>query len=231
MAIGPLVAAAGTVVTIWVGGLLVPTAAVPLKVTTILVARVGSKFVTVMFTVAPTEELAGVNVGGASTVKLVADVAWETPSTVTLIGPLVAVVGTVVTIWVGVLLVTTAVVPLKVTTLLTGPTSKPVPVMVMVVPTVAPTGEKPEMMGEGLFPHPERKKRKQTSAPPALKSLFIHAPSLLMCKIIFVAVIDNCKLYCLGITSSFNVLRWRFRPPFFASRRPHMNTGVIPRIH
>jgi hypothetical protein len=49
--------------------------------------------------------------------------------------------------------------------------------MVMVVPIVAPTGEKPDMAGEGLFPHPERKKIKQTNAPPVLKSLNIYAPS------------------------------------------------------
>ncbi len=176
MAIGPLVAPGGTVVTIWVGVLLVTTAAVPLNVTA-LSAAVGSKFVPVMVTVMPIEALAGVNVGGASTVKPVADVAWETSSTVMLIGPLDAPAGTVVTIWVGVLLVTTAAVPLKVTTLLTGPSSKSVPVMVMIVPIVAPAGEKPEMAGEGLFPHPERKKRKQTNAPPALKFLNIYAPS------------------------------------------------------
>jgi hypothetical protein len=173
---GPLVAPAGTVVTIWVDVLPVTTAAVPLKVTASL-AAIGSKFVPVMVTVMPTEALSGVKIGGASTVKPVADVARETPSTVTLIGPLVAPEGTVVTIWVGVLLVTTAAVPLKVTKLLTGPTSKFVPVMVMIVPTVAPAGENPEMAGEGLLPHPERKKRKQTTAVPALKSLNINAPS------------------------------------------------------
>ena len=163
MLIGPLVAPVGTVVTIWLAVLLVTTAAVPLKVTKLLVA-VRSKFVHVMVTVMPTEALAGVKVGGASTVKPVADVALETPSTVMLIGPLVAPVGTVVTIWVGVLPVTTEAVPLNVTKLLTGPTSKFVPVMYMIVPIVAPTGEKPEMAGEGLFPHPDRNNRKQTSA-------------------------------------------------------------------
>lgn len=173
---GPLVAPVGTCATIWAGVVLVmPTvvAAVPLKVTVLLKVAVGSK-PTVMVTGAPTgAPSCGVKVGAGNTVKPVADVAWETPSTVMLMGPLVAFCGTGTTIWVGVLLVTTAAVPLKATRLLTGPTSKPAPVIVTFVPTVAPIGKKPEMAEEGVLPHPERKK---TSAPLAMKYLNIHAP-------------------------------------------------------
>ena len=197
MVIGPLVALAGTVVTIWVDALLITSSAVPLKVTALL-AAIGSKFVPVMvIVVVPTGPLAGVKVGGASTVKPVIDVARETPSTVTLMGPLVAPAGTAVTIWVGVLLVTTAAVPLKVTRLLIGPTSKFVPVMVTVVPTVAPAGEKPEMVGEGLFPHPERKRSKQANAQPALKSLNICAPpgAIIACTCYAILMIYQMQKY------------------------------------
>ena len=59
------------------------------------------------------------------------------------IGPFTAPAGTVVTICVGVLLVTTATPPpLKVTTLLAGVGSKFVPVMVKVAPTEALAGKK-----------------------------------------------------------------------------------------
>ena len=59
------------------------------------------------------------------------------------IRPLVAPVGTVVTIWVVELLTTVAGIPLKVTTLFDGVVeSKLAPVMVIVVPTVPLTGEK-----------------------------------------------------------------------------------------
>ena len=68
--IGPVVAPAGTEVTIWEDVLLITTAATPLNDTALL-AAVGSKLVPVMVTVVPTEPFKGVKlVISGITVKL-----------------------------------------------------------------------------------------------------------------------------------------------------------------
>jgi hypothetical protein len=82
--------------------------------------------------------------------KLVPDTALLTPSTVTVIGPVVEPAGAVTTIWVEVPLVITALIPLKkVTALFPGVGSKFVPVMVMIEPTGALAGVIPEIEGGG----------------------------------------------------------------------------------
>ena len=84
---------------------------------------------------------------GTATVKLFVDVAIL-PPTVTVIGPVVAPDGTVVIIWVDVLLVTTAAVPLNFTILLAAVVLKFVPVIVTVVPTEALAGAKVVIVGD-----------------------------------------------------------------------------------
>ena len=63
MVISPFVAPAGTVVTIWVGELLITGAGIPLKVTTLFAGVVESKLVPVMVMKVPTEPLTGEKVG------------------------------------------------------------------------------------------------------------------------------------------------------------------------
>ena len=165
--------------TIWVDVLLVIAAAIPLEKVTALLTKVGSKFVPVMVIVAPAEALIGVKleiVGVGTTSKLVADVTLWAPLVVaTVIGPVAAPCGTVVTIWVDVLLVTTAgTSSKKVTRLLIGVESKFVPVMVMVAPTKALAGVKLEIVGlVEDFPHPAMRKRRQTII---LTYLSMHTP-------------------------------------------------------
>jgi hypothetical protein len=53
-------------------------------------------------------------------------------------------------------LVTTAVVPLKDTVLFDAVVSKLDPTMVTVVPTAPPDGEKLDMLGDDVLPHPDR---------------------------------------------------------------------------
>jgi len=109
-----------------------------------LFAGVGSKFVPVIVTVVPTCPEAGekeVMAGGSTIVKLVA-LALVLPPTVTVTVPVVAPVGTEVVRVVEVLAVTVAVMPLNLTELLEGVMSKPVPVIVMIVPTEPEDGEK-----------------------------------------------------------------------------------------
>jgi hypothetical protein len=146
---------------------LVTTAAVPLKLT-VLFAGVVLKLTPVMVTVVPVKPFAGVKlVIDRGTVKLVADVAWLSP-TMTVIGPVVAPAGTVVTIWVDVELVTAAAVPLKLTVLFAGVVLKFVPVMVTVVPIEPLAGVKLTIVGAEEFsvtPHPARRKRNQANVP------------------------------------------------------------------
>jgi hypothetical protein len=105
-------------------------------------------------------------------VKLVGDVTSGPPSVLVIITPVVAPVGTVTTIIVAKLLVAaTGCAPVKATILLDGLESKPVPYMVICVPAEAPTEEKPVIVLVGVFPHPERIRIKQTSAPIILKYL------------------------------------------------------------
>ena len=131
--IDPVVAPAGTVVTIWEYELKNTTAAIPLNDTVLFVA-VGSKLVPVMVTVVPSGPLDGVKlVIEGVTMKLVKDTAL-TLSDVTVIGPVVAPAGTEVTIWEDVLLITTAATPLNDTVFFVAVGSK-LPVIITVVPT------------------------------------------------------------------------------------------------
>ncbi len=107
---------------------------------TLSLAGDGSKFVPVMVTALPAVAIAGLNpvmVGVplvAVTVNGVA-LAAEPPGVVTVIGPVVAAAGTVVTIWVAVDDVTVAAAPLKATLFWLGVVLNPVPEIVTVVPT------------------------------------------------------------------------------------------------
>ena len=89
--------------------------------------------------------------GPAVTVKLLELVAVF-PATVTVIGPVVAPVGTEVVIEVAVLAVTTAVVPLNWSVLLAGVVLKFVPIMLTVVPTKPDVGVKEVIVGKVAAP-------------------------------------------------------------------------------
>ncbi len=148
--IGPVVAPDGTSVTIVVAVLDVIVAVVPLNVTVLLDGAI-SKFVPVIVTVVPTGPLIGVKlviVGGCVTVKSVALVA-VLPDTLTVIGPVVAPVGTVVTILVVVFEVMEANVPLKRTSFNEEMVLKFVPVIVTEVPSGPIAGVKVVMVGGG----------------------------------------------------------------------------------
>jgi hypothetical protein len=131
--IGPVVAPVGTVAVICVAELVTgATAAIPLNFTDVTV----TKPVPVMTTLVPTGPLVGVNdvmlVAAAPTVKLVALVAVP-PESTTVIGPVVAPVGTIAVMDVAELVTgETAATPLNLTDV--TPT-KPVPVMATLVPT------------------------------------------------------------------------------------------------
>src|SRR3989441_3173369 len=134
---GPLVAPAGTVAVIVVAEPTVKLALVPLNRT----AVAPLKLVPLIVTVVPTPPLVGeklVIVGGGMTVKLPALLAVP-PAVVTLIGPLVAPLGTVAAIDVAEFTVKLALVPLKATTV--APV-KFVPLIVTVAPTPPLVGEK-----------------------------------------------------------------------------------------
>jgi hypothetical protein len=147
---GPVVAPIGTDVVMEVELDALTTATVPLNDTALL-AGVELKFVPVIVTVTPTAPDVGVNdemVGVPGTVKTEALVS-VTPFTVTVIFPVAAPDGTVVVREVEVAALTTAAVPLKVTTLLAGVVLKLVPVIVIVAPTAPLDGENPVMVGVG----------------------------------------------------------------------------------
>lgn len=148
----PVVAPTGTEVTIVVAvGVPVMEASVPLNFT-MLLAAVVLKFVPVNVTEVPTKPEVGfmpVKVGavGKETTKSVALVAVSLP-TCTVIFPVVAPVGTDVTILVEVgVPVMVAVVPLNFTILLAAVVLKLVPVRVIVVPTGAEVGLNPVKVG------------------------------------------------------------------------------------
>lgn len=112
------------------------------------VAPVRLEPFTVKFTVEAFSACVGVTevmTGIASTVKLLLDVAVEVP-TVTLMGPVVAPVGTVVVSWFVVAAVTVAVVPLNLTVLELGVALKFCPWIVTVCPTLPCEGEKLKMV-------------------------------------------------------------------------------------
>lgn len=147
----PVVAPVGTVAVICVAEFTVNVAVTPLNLTEVVVKPVPLKFVPVITTVLPTGPKVGVNEvivgrGAAFTVKLVALIPVPL-EVVTLIGPLVAPVGTVVTICVAVLEVIVAVTPLNFTEV--AP-ERFVPVIVTVVPTDAEVGEKDVIVGHDV---------------------------------------------------------------------------------
>lgn len=111
--IGPELAPPGTVAAIWAEELTVKVAARPLKVTLLAPVKLLPEIITLVPT-APVVGLKLVRVGGAVTAKLVLLVAVAT-GVVTAIVPVFAVIGTVAVIWVGVLIVKAAAMPLKVT--------------------------------------------------------------------------------------------------------------------
>jgi hypothetical protein len=150
--IGPVVAPVGTVVVIEVAVDAETVAAVPLNFT-VLLAGVVLKFVPVMVTVFVGNPDVGVKLAivgsvALTTVKFVADVP-ATPATATVIGPVVAPVGTVVVIEVAVDAETVAAVPLNFTVLFAAVVLKFVPVMVTVAPTTPDAGVKLVMVGVG----------------------------------------------------------------------------------
>jgi hypothetical protein len=136
----PVVAPEGTGTTMLVADQLVGVAAVPLKVT-VLVLCVAPKFVPVSVTDVPTGPLVGallVKVGGTLTVNGSALLA--APPTVTRMLPVVAPAGTGTTMLVADQLVGVAVVPLKVTVLVPFVAPKFVPRIVTGVPTTPRVG-------------------------------------------------------------------------------------------
>jgi hypothetical protein len=134
---GPLVAPAGTGTTICVALQLVVVAAVPLK-TTVLTPCVAPKFAPAMVTLVaagpePGVRLVMVGTGAAITVNDAA--LLVVPFTVTITGPVVAPVGTVVRMLVGLQLVGVAAMPLNATVLAPAAEPKLVPAMVTLTPT------------------------------------------------------------------------------------------------
>jgi hypothetical protein len=119
---------------------LVAVEAVPLNRTT-LVPCVGPKFVPAIVTLAPTGADVGVTeliVGVGSTVKVIP--LLTTPATTTVTGPLVAPAGTTAVMVDALQLATDATVPLKRTVLEPCVLPKPVPVIVIVLPTPPDVG-------------------------------------------------------------------------------------------
>ena len=150
----PVVAPVGTVVVILEAvGVPVIIARVPLNLTMLSIAVV-LKLVPVMVTLVPTVPVEGVNelmVGVVVvTVKFEALKAVADPK-VTDTFPVEAPFGTVATMDVVVLLVTLAVMPLNLTTLLAGVALKFVPAIVTLVSTAPLVGEKLFMVGL-IFP-------------------------------------------------------------------------------
>jgi len=148
----PEVAPAGTVTVSWVAVAAVTVANMPLNLT-VLSAAVVLKLVPVMVIVVPTPPVAGVKlvmVGAvaelAFTVKSVEEVVGF-PSTITVILPVVAPVGTVTVSSVAVAAVTVAAVPLNCTVLLPAVVLKLVPLIITVVPTAPLVGEKLVIVG------------------------------------------------------------------------------------
>ena len=136
----PDVAPAGTVAVILMAEFTVNTADVPLKVT----AVAPVKFAPLTTTLAPTLPLAGVNpVIRGATVKVAALVAVP-PGVVTLIGPVVAVAGTVAVICVLLLTVNAAATPLNLAAV--APVNAE-PVIVTCVPGAPLVGENDVIVG------------------------------------------------------------------------------------
>jgi hypothetical protein len=145
----PVVAPVGTVTLIEVALQLVTVAVVPLKVT-MPVPCVEPKLVPVIVTAVPTAPDVGdklLMLGAATTVNFTPLLA--TPLVLTTTLPVVAPVGTVVTIDVALQLPTVAVVPLKVTVPVPCVAPKPVPVIMTDAPTAPVVGDRLVMVGVG----------------------------------------------------------------------------------
>ncbi len=146
----PVVAPAGTAVTIAVELQFVAVAAVPLKLTVLLpcdVPKLAPMMVTGVPT-APADTLRLLMVG-AELLTVNGNPLLATPLTVTTTLPVVAPVGTVTVMDVALQLVAVAAVPLKATVLLPCVVPKLVPVMVTDVPTVPADTLRPLMAGGG----------------------------------------------------------------------------------
>ena len=147
----PVVAPAGTGVTMLVLLHVPGAAAVPLNVT-LLVPCVAPKLVPVMVTLSPAAAAVGERLlivgGGTNTVNAVP--ALGTPDTVTTTGPVVAPAGTWVTIFVAIQLVmVVTVVPLNLTVLAPCEAPKLVPLMVTLAPTRPELGTRLVIVGVG----------------------------------------------------------------------------------
>jgi hypothetical protein len=144
----PVVAPAGTGVTMLVALQLVGVAVIPLNLT-VLAPCVAPKFVPVIVTEAPNAPVVGFRLvivgGGIVTVKLTPLLA--TPPTVTTTFPVVAPVGTVATMLVALQLVAVAAIPLNVIVLVLCDAPKFVPVIVTLAPTNPEAGFKPVILG------------------------------------------------------------------------------------
>lgn len=137
--IGPVVASAGTVAVILMAELTVKVVAeMPLKLTDVAPVKLAPLIVTL----APAGPLVGEKlvIRGATT-KFAALVAVP-PAVVTLMGPVVALAGTVAVIWVLEFTVNVAAVPLNLTDVTP---KKPEPVIVTGMPTAPLAGRKPVM--------------------------------------------------------------------------------------
>ena len=148
--IKPEIALPGMSATMLVAVLLVTVIKAPL-IQTVLFAVTGSKLAPVIVTVVPGGPDPGEKlliVGGKTNVKLEPLVAVR-PSTVTVMGPVVAPEGTVTVILVELLAVTVATVPLNCTTLIACTGLKLVPVIVIDSPVVPRVGVKLVMVGAG----------------------------------------------------------------------------------
>jgi hypothetical protein len=146
----PVVAPAGTVTTMLVALQLVAVAAVPLNLT-VLVPCVAPKLVPAIVTLAPTTPDVGFRLVrlGVRTVTVKLTPLLATPPTVTTTFPVVAPVGTSVTILVAVQLVGVAAVPLNLTVLVPCVAPKFAPVIVTVAPTNPDVGFRLVMLGAG----------------------------------------------------------------------------------
>jgi len=147
----PVVAPAGTDVTILVALQLVGVAAVPLKLT-LLVPWVAPKFAPETVTEVPTNPDVGLKLlmlGGGVVVTVKVTPLLATPPTVTTTLPVVALAGTVVTMLVALQLVGVAAVPLNFTVLLPCVAPKFAPEIVTDDPTNPAGGFRLLMLGAG----------------------------------------------------------------------------------
>jgi hypothetical protein len=144
----PVVAPAGTGVTMLVALQLVGVAVIPLNFT-VLVPCVAPKFAPVTVTEAPSTPDVGLRLVmlGAGTVTVKFTPLLATPPTVTTTFPVVAPVGTFTTRLVALQLVAVAAVPLNLTVLVPCVAPKFVPAIVTVAPTNPDVGFSPVMLG------------------------------------------------------------------------------------